>query len=133
LVLKLYYTINLHKVGYAYAPNLAVPSGAPAPPSEASGIPYNTGMNVAANPALAGYDFSGWTPAAASGITVGADGAFTIPADNDVFFTGYWTARTDTPYTVEHYLVSANGVAVRALAESKKGTTGATVNAALMN
>jgi uncharacterized repeat protein (TIGR02543 family) len=131
LVLKLYYTINRHDVSYGVTGSS--PSGAPVAPPKATGVPYGANTTVAAGLVLAGYNFSNWTPTAESGITVGTDGVFSMPPDRDVAFTGYWTARTDTPYKVEHYLVNVNGVATRALTENRTGTTDTNVNAVLMN
>ena len=68
-------------------------------PNEASELPENASYEQGAtviveNKATApGYTFSGWS----------RTGTFEMPAE-DVEITGSFTANTDTPYIVEHYL-----------------------------
>ena len=93
LVLKLYYQIKTHSITYSY--NGTVPSGAPATPSGAMNVVYNTaGIAVAADPTMTGYHFSGWSTSNASV----SGGSFSMP-DNDVAFTGSWMVNT---YTVTY-------------------------------
>lgn len=91
------YTRNSHDVSYSYTGT--VPSGAPAAPAPVTKVPYGAEKQVEAAPTFAGYDFSGWKT---DDVTVNNDGTFSMP-DNKVEFTGSWTARNDTKYTVEFY------------------------------
>ena len=87
--------VRSHTISYAYS-NPA-PDGAPAVPARATAN-YGTSQNVAAAPTFAGYTFSGWsgkTKTNGSSVTVDASNAFTMP-DDDVEFTGSWTANTYT-------------------------------------
>ena len=65
---------------------------------------YDAGVKVS-DPTYAGYTFDGWYTEAAGGEKV------TIPSrmpKDDYELYAHWTANTDTPYTVEHYLVDPN-------------------------
>lgn len=78
------------------------------------------------NPTKAGYNFDGWTGTGLTEATVDV----TIVPDTTIgnrTYTANWTARTDTPYTVEYYQQNIAGtgydkVAAEA-ADSKTGTT----------
>ncbi len=78
------------------------------------------------NPTKAGYVFDGWTGTGLTEPTV----TVTIVPDTTIgnrTYTANWTARTDTPYTVEYYQQNIAGtgydkVAAEA-ADSKTGTT----------
>ncbi|MCL2810348.1 MAG: InlB B-repeat-containing protein [Clostridia bacterium] len=131
LVLKLYYTVNKYAVTYAYttpegsitpieAMTVQLPAGVANPP----GVAFGTTQAVEAKPIFAGYTFHGWTT---NDVTV-SENSFAMP-DNTVAFTGYWTANTDTAYTVEHYKVDADGIPALADTENLTGTTGAAVSA----
>ena len=94
-----------------------------------------------------GYIFEGWSvkvlPAENDADHLDADGAddaadetllkagdtYTITAGG-VVFTAQWEARTDTPYTVEHYLENLDGSYALDTTEPLKGTTDTTVTAA---
>lgn len=108
---------NPYKVTYEYTGT--VPTGAPALPNsgEASEVLYGTKVSVAENPTLNGYTFSGWDTTS-NGVTVGTDGKFTMP-DNDVEFTGSWTARGDIGYKVEYYWI---GDKTTLIADAVNGT-----------
>ncbi|MDO4488722.1 MAG: InlB B-repeat-containing protein [Eubacteriales bacterium] len=113
------WTINNHNVSYAYTGT--VPTEAPAAPSVTS-RDYNSAVTVEEAPTLAGYTFSGWST---TDVTV-TSGSFTMP-DNAVAFTGSWSAKTDTAYTVEHYKQNIDDdgyTKVEDDTESKTGTTG---------
>ena len=77
-------------------------------------------------PTRPGYDFKGWKIGNAV-LTAGA--AYTVDED-DMVFTAQWEARTDTPYTVEHYLENLDGSYALDTTEPLKGTTDTTVTAA---
>ena len=83
-------------------------------------------FNLPAAPTRPGYDFKGWKIGNAV-LTAGA--AYTVDED-DMVFTAQWEARTDTPYTVEHYLENLNGSYALDTTEPLKGTTDTTVTAA---
>ena len=88
-------TIPSYQVKYAYTGT--VPAGAPALPAEET-HKLHTDVNVAAEPTLDGYVFSGWTTGDASV----SGGQFKMPGKN-VTLTGSWTLRSDLSYTVNYY------------------------------
>ena len=110
---------------------------------------YFTGdtITLPADPTREGYIFEGWSvkvlPAENDADHLDADGAddaadetllkagdtYTITAGG-VIFTAQWEARTDTPYTVEHYLENLDGNYALDTTEPLKGTTDTTVTAA---
>ena len=110
---------------------------------------YFTGdtFTLPADPTREGYIFEGWSvkvlPAENDADCYDADGAddaadetllkagdtYTITAGG-VVFTAQWEARTDTPYTVEHYLENLDGSYALDTTDPLKGTTDTTVTAA---
>ena len=104
-------------------------------------------FTLPADPTREGYSFEGWSvkvlPAENDADHLDADGAddaadetllkagdtYTITAGG-VIFTAQWEARTDTPYTVEHYLENLDGSYALDTTEPLKGTTDTTVTAA---
>ena len=104
-------------------------------------------ITMPADPTREGYIFEGWSvkvlPAENDADHLDADGAddaadetllkagdtYTITAGG-VIFTAQWEARTDTPYTVEHYLENLDGSYALDTTEPLKGTTDTTVTAA---
>ena len=88
-------TIPSYQVKYTYTGT--VPAGAPALPADET-HKLHTDVTVAAEPALDGYVFSGWTTDDASV----SGGQFKMPEKN-VTLTGSWTLRSDLPYTVNYY------------------------------
>ena len=110
---------------------------------------YFTGdtITLPADPTREGYIFEGWSvkvlPAENDADHLDADGTddaadetllkagdtYTITAGG-VIFTAQWEARTDTPYTVEHYLENLDGSYALDTTEPLKGTTDTTVTAA---
>ena len=85
-VVDIYYNRNSYTVTYAV-------TGTVDPNPNYKQADYRFGQNVAAEAAAAkaGYDFIGW-----------ANEPAVMPA-NDVTATGYFVARTDTTYQVQHY------------------------------
>ena len=104
-------------------------------------------FTMPADPTREGYIFEGWSvkvlPDENDADHLDADGAddaadetllkagdtYTITAGG-VVFTAQWEARTDTPYTVEHYLENLDGSYALDTTEPLKGTTDTTVTAA---
>ena len=104
-------------------------------------------ITMPADPTREGYSFEGWSvkvlPDENDADHLDADGAddaadetllkagdtYTITAGG-VVFTAQWEARTDTPYTVEHYLENLDGSYALDTTEPLKGTTDTTVTAA---
>ena len=104
-------------------------------------------ITLPADPTREGYIFEGWSvkvlPAENDADHLDADGAddaadetllkagdtYIITAGG-VIFTAQWEARTDTPYTVEHYLENLDGSYALDTTEPLKGTTDTTVTAA---
>ena len=88
-------TIPSYQVKYAYTGT--VPAGAPTLPADET-HKMHTDVTVAAEPALDGYVFSGWSTSDASI----SGGQFKMPG-KDVTLTGSWTLRSDLSYTVNYY------------------------------
>lgn len=104
-------------------------------------------ITLPADPTREGYSFEGWSvkvlPDENDADHLDADGeddaadetrlkagdTYTITGGG-VIFTAQWEARTDTPYTVEHYLENLNGSYALDTTEPLKGTTDTTVTAA---
>lgn len=104
-------------------------------------------FTMPADPTREGYIFEGWSvkvlPDENDAARLDADGeddaadetllkagdTYTITAGG-VIFTAQWEARTDTPYTVEHYLENLDGSYALDTTEPLKGTTDTTVTAA---
>lgn len=104
-------------------------------------------FTLPADPTREGYSFEGWSvkvlPDENDADHLDADGAddaadetllkagdtYTI-TKGGVIFTAQWEARTDTPYTVEHYLENLDGSYALDTTEHLKGTTDTTVTAA---
>ena len=103
-------------------------------------------FTMPADPTREGYIFEGWSvkvlPAENDADHLDADGAddaadetllkagdtYTITAGG-VIFTAQWEARTDTQYTVQHYLENLDGRYALDTTEHLKGTTDTTVTA----
>ena len=73
---------------------------------------FNTEIAAPADPTRDGYDFAGWTPVVPAA----------MPA-KDMTFTATWTARDDTPYTVEIYTMDTTGAYGTPDVLNKTGTT----------
>lgn len=58
------------------------------------------------NPERPGYDFAGWT---GTGIEGASDTVVIAKGSGDRSYTATWVARTDTPYTVEHWFQNVEG------------------------
>ena len=116
-------------------------------PAFTQNVEYEGKATEPAAPEKTGYTFEGWSvkvlPAENDADHLDADGAddaadetllkagdtYTITAGG-VIFTAQWEARTDTPYTVEHYLENLDGSYALDTTEPLKGTTDTTVTAA---
>ncbi len=87
IVIALYYDRNVHTVTYSYSS--AVPAGAPALPASAQ-VAYGQDVKLAAEGAVSGYEFVGWT---STQVTISTDALgdehFTM-IDADVVLTGYF-------------------------------------------
>jgi len=120
LLLKLYYDRNVNAVTYTYSGETDVTP--PALPTQAT-YRYGQTVTLSAAPTLPGYDFGSWET---SDVTV-TDGSFTMP-DGPVAITGNWTARTDTPFTIEYYQQDiADDDYTLAYTFNSEGTTGGNV------
>ena len=88
--------VQSFSVSYEYEGE--VPGGAPAVPPGYQAA-YGSDQELADEPGLEGYSFSGWTPAEGLDASeLSADGSFVMPAAS-VVFTGSWEANE---YTVEY-------------------------------
>lgn len=79
-------------------------------------IPYGTEISLPENPTRIGYIFSGW----------GAIVPETMP-DKDLTFFAEWSPATDTPYTVDIYMMDTSGIYNFNESRSYTGTTDTTV------
>ena len=105
-VIKVYYTAIDYKVTYGYEGT--VPAGAAEQlPAATDKNHVNTLIEVATEPFVSGYTFSGWTVKEPEDITI-SDGTFTMPA-HDVTLVGSWTLAGDTAYTVNYYYQNQDG------------------------
>lgn len=130
--MKMYYDIDRNRLIYMYAGDIPQEANALLP---AAGV-YEYGHHIQVNEnsatrngldstqnviAVTGYDFHGWmteydyyretgiTPTAQPvELHVGANGSLAMPDRTTVLY-GYFTARTDTSYKVEHYRMEMNG------------------------
>jgi len=100
LVLKLYYSRNKYNVVYQY--ERTIPDNPPAKPVTKLYY-YGVTVDLEDNVSLEGYTFSGWHTHDTEGVVVIENGSFEMPM-RDVNIYGYFTANTNTKYTVEHYL-----------------------------
>ncbi|MBR5534977.1 MAG: VWA domain-containing protein, partial [Ruminiclostridium sp.] len=122
------YTPATYNVTYEYTND--APEGALAASVNNTTAQYKSEVTVANEPSVDGYTFSGWSTTDA-GVS---DGKFSMPA-KDVKLTGFWSANTDTKYTVEHYKQELNGTYPESASESETltGTTGETATATPKN
>ena len=93
--LKIYYKCKPHTVTYEY--DQSAPTGATPPAAESNHYYSEKNVRPVAPQAVSGYTFSGWRVKSPSGLTIGADGTFTMPND-DVVLVGSWTKEI-TPVT----------------------------------
>ena len=133
--LKLYYKRNVYKVTYEYSG--AMPSAAFKTAADAQlpngGVAYELKhgathqiqpvVNIAADVALAGYSFHGWTPNDTALVITANE--FTMPM-HDIILVGHFHPNADTPYTINHYLeLEAGGYpTVPNHTEKRPGETG---------
>lgn len=110
--LKIYYKCAPHTVTYEYSGD--APDGAPTVPGPFDSF-YSAPMTVAEAPAYDGYTFSGWSVKTPEGLTIGEDGAFTMP-NADVQLVGTWTKNAgpvvppvDPPATTVTLHYESNG------------------------
>ena len=109
LELRLYYTRNSYPVEYSYV--YKVPDGASELPAKAS-YKYGATVKTAEAATAPGYTFRGWDKEA----------EFIMPA-GPVYIHGYFTADTDTKYTVIHYKEKLEGKYEVADTENLTGVT----------
>lgn len=104
---------------------------------------YDT-MVAIDNPSKAGYTFTGWTIIGYDSTASGHNAAtwtgetgtsyknLTATDGATVTFTAQWTAKTDTPYKVEHYKMNLDGTTYTlADTDNFKGTTDTSVTPAI--
>ena len=77
-----------------------------------------------------GYTFTGWKDA--NGVSYSENSKYTLSTQTDILYA-QWSANTNTPYTVEHYLLNADASNANLhQRENKTGTTGKTVSASAL-
>ena len=116
LVLKLYYKRVLYDVIYHYD---NTPTGASVLPTTKQ-YKYETSVELADDASAPGYNFDGWNES----------DPFVVDGQKDIY--GSFTAKSDTPYTVEHYFETLTDdvyVINDSLTDVLPGTTDTVVNA----
>ncbi|MDR1775605.1 MAG: InlB B-repeat-containing protein [Actinomycetes bacterium] len=95
---------------------------------------YNELKNLSSNTyAKPGYTFAGWSTTSAGQVVYSEAGAYRYNPDPyaaSITLYAVWLAGTNTPYTVQHYLVGADGTATLHDTDTLYGTTGDGVTAA---
>ncbi len=130
------WTANTYTVTYknAAADNGVIPGSLPSAQS------YNiASTSTVAGMSATGYTFDGWTVEATSGSwtkdNVISAGTSLNGKHGDVTLVAKWTANSDTPYKVEHYVMRTNGSYPTSATSTTDsaitvGTTGATLTLA---
>ncbi|NLN47984.1 MAG: VWA domain-containing protein, partial [Clostridiales bacterium] len=112
-IVKIYYDRNTYKLTYAITGSFFTNAN-----HAIETYKFGEAVTAVSTPSQTGYTFVGWAGVPA-----------TMPAE-DVTVTGYYTANTDTAYTVEHYLQNLAGDGyILEESESKAGTTDTIVTA----
>ncbi|MFK7693050.1 InlB B-repeat-containing protein [Paenibacillus sp. HJGM_3] len=102
---------------------------------------YGTPVAVVPDPVYPGYTFAGWYTAPTGGTRYTLPAVMPLPQESRTLYAR-WTAQTNTPYRVEHYLFNPNvtytstpNVTDVTLAETEllAGTTGAKITLANPN
>ncbi len=85
---------------------------------------YGTAVTEPAAPTREGYTFTGWK-------LDGNDYTFNTMPGKNITLTAHWTAQSNIPYTVEHYMEELDGSypSTPNETENLSGSTGATVTA----
>ncbi|MBQ3593600.1 MAG: InlB B-repeat-containing protein, partial [Clostridia bacterium] len=123
LVLKLYYARNKFDVVYKYEGD--VPSTAPIVPATVSYY-HGATVTVDTTPVVVdGYEFVTWHHHATEGEIDIVGGQFTMPT-REVTLYGRFTAKTDIPYKVEHYIANADNTDYESTPYQTNNHTGAT-------
>ncbi len=134
LVLTLYYIRNEYEVTYEYVGT--VPAAAEPSESElatyADTYKYGETVTIEDDASALGYIFTGWY--STGGTVTPTTQSFTMP-NHAVTLRGYFTARTDVEYKVEHYFEDENGdyIIDTTKTETFEGTTGETITAQPLN
>ncbi len=140
LVLELYYKRHTYKVTYQLENLENLPADIQTLAKNkvpVDNVPHPHGKSVTVKDAIEieGYTFSGWHPHTTDGSLTIANGKFEMPM-RDVTLYGYFTANTDTKYTIEHYVLKPDKTDATDLnnyelhtTRTATGTTGSTVNA----
>lgn len=122
LVLKLYYTPSEDVLTYKAGGGVGSDVTDPGIVGQEMTVKNGTDLFT-----RAGYTFTGWkTP---SGTEYAPDSTYTLTTGDDILIA-QWSANTNTPYKVYHYLVSADGLSASLAKdgeENKTGKTGQTV------
>lgn len=87
---------------------------------------FDSAYDELPSPTRHGYDFLGWFTEEQDGDEVTADAVVQTIGDHTLY--AHWSAREDTPYTVEHYHQSPSGVGYELVdTDHLTGTTDTTV------
>ena len=134
LVLKRYYDRNTYQVKYAYEDSSSSISNLPPLPEDTTAYRYGATVTVKPDVSRADYDFIGWYSKGSSAVAANtATFTMPIPANGQyVTLWGEFFAKSDVPFTVEHYLIGADGTVptVPYDVDKSHGVAGTTVQAA---
>ncbi len=96
------FTANKHNVTYTitgYNPGATEPA-------DQNGVSFGTEVNVAADPSVPGYTFTGWFTYDSF---VGSDDEIFIMPDRNVDLIGYFSAQNGIPFKTIHYTENLDG------------------------
>lgn len=121
LVLKLLYTRKAYDITYRLEGN--VPEGVETPDGAAlhGKVKRDTVVDLASITVPDGYTFDGWY----HDTTLVQKGRLTMPTTN-VELIGYFTAKTNVPYTVKYYLQNTDGLTYTEDTKNSYTATGTT-------
>ena len=134
LVLRRYYDRNTYQVKYAYEASSSSISNLPPLPEDTTAYRYGATVTVKPDVSRADYDFIGWYSKGSSAVAANT-ATFTMPIPQNGQYVTLWGeffAKSDVPFTIEHYLIHANGTVptVPYDVDKSHGVAGTTVQAA---
>ena len=134
LVLKRYYDRNTYQVKYAYEASSSSISNLPPLPEDTTAYRYGATVTVKPDVSRADYDFIGWYSKGSSAVAANTV-SFTMPIPQNGQYVTLWGeffAKSDVPFTIEHYLIGVGGTVptVPYDVDKSHGVAGTTVQAA---
>jgi uncharacterized repeat protein (TIGR02543 family) len=122
LVLKLYYTANLHNISFNANSGKGTMPALPIYFDETKTLIDNAFTK-------AGYTFAGWATSKDGSVAYADKASYKLAADSDIPLYAVWNANGNTAYKVEHYHVDALGSASLKETSNHTAKTDTTANA----